>query len=169
MTIVFQKQINEDYSFAACIQMLTQTESSQQDIFFRTLRIVQSLKRDDYKSKAKFSTLEGPIVGQNEKICKLLEDSLNAFNTHDVFWKTEIGVLSERFPALILLHEKNIQVNRMLKGHPAIATKKENDKIEIYDPSNENSVFVSVTRLRPFISSVFSLSRVDITGNDIDF
>lgn len=166
MDIIFQRQANEDYALAACIQMLTNTEQSQQDIYFKSLRLMQNFKKTDYISKAIFHTPDGPVVGHKEKICKLLEELLNHFKSDDIFWYVNIIRKFDKTPAIAILHKKH--ANNMVRGHAVVVSKIEKDKIEIYDPANDDPIFSLKMRMDPIISSYFSLERVDTQGTTID-
>lgn len=168
MNIIFRKQVHDYYSPAACIQMLTNTEQNQQDIYFRMLRVLQSIKPADCASKAKFQTITHSIIGQKEKFCKLFEETLNYFRTDDIFWDVQVGVKFEKYPALAILYPQKNKMNQMLKGHPIIISKIENEKLTVYDPANEDIVQVLKIRLNPFVSSYYNLFMVHSDGAPVE-
>ena len=168
INIEFRKQINENYSAATCIQMLTQTEENQQDIYFRMLRIMQNLKPADYSNKALFHTPTQLIVGPKERLCKLIEDTLNHFKKNDVFWDVQIGRKLEEFPAFAVFYPRRTQMNHLLKGHPVVITKIEEEKVTIYDPVNDEPVSILKMRLSPLISSYFILKQTYFDGTPLE-
>ena len=121
--IVFHKQIYSDYSPAACVQMLTNTSSTQQDIYFKMMRVAQSLTNKQCQHKAQFYDLKGPIVGPRERTCILLEETLNHFKTNSFIWHVAYCKKFEIAPALVIFHPRKGFMNQMLKGHPVIVTR----------------------------------------------
>lgn len=167
--IFFQKQMSEDYAAAACVQMLTNTEQTQQDIYFRMLRIMQSLRPQDCIDKAKCKTMEGMIIGHKEKICKLLELTLNHFYTNDVFWKVDIAPKFDKCPAIAIFYPQKNMMSQMVKGHPVIISYADKNRVTIFDPFNDGPVDALKMRITPLISTYYCLSQTDLSGNDLTF
>jgi hypothetical protein len=154
MNIIFKKQIAEVYAAAACVQMLTQTEESQQDIYFKMSRILQKVSLKDCVNKSKFNDISNkPIVGYRERLCKLLEDTLHSFSSVKFDVQIEGKLMS--FPSFSVLHQKN--TTSFFQGHPVIITDITKDKITIYDPINEGPVSVLRMKLEPFVLSCFAI------------
>lgn len=147
--------------------MLTKTEETQQDIYFRMLRIMQSLRLRDCADKAIFANLQGPIIGQREKISKLLERALNAFQTNGEFWDVQVGNKLEFTPGLALLYPTRTQSSLMFKGHTIIVSEIEKEKLKIYDPSNQEPIYVAKMRLAPMVLSYFNLNKVSASGQSL--
>lgn len=157
--IVFFPQVNEFYSGAACVQMLTQTEDSQQDIYFRMLRIMQSIKPSDCQNKSRFISLDGAVVGKKEKLACLFEATLNTYRKDSLIWRVDIGHRMDVFPAIALLNPRNCQQSPMLEGHPVIISNISKDRITICDPINEEPVDILRNRIAPIVVSYFPISR----------
>jgi hypothetical protein len=63
MRFQFRHQIDEIYALAACIQMITETEENQQNIYFKLVQIARAITPEDCANKATASQNGDIIVG----------------------------------------------------------------------------------------------------------
>lgn len=166
--INFQKQIDDVYAGSACIQMLTQTAETQPNIYFRMLRVIQGIKIQDCLSKAKHTTVDEVIVGYREKLCVLIENTLNHYKTDSLVWGIQAENKLEKWPAIAILHKKRKQDPGLFHGHPVIIKDIVNDRVQVYDPANNDIVSISKMRLLPLVSFYFLLRQVDNQGNVLE-
>lgn len=149
--ILFVHQIEPQYALAACVQMITRTEHTQQDIYFKILRLHQAIRNQDCAGKA----IHPNIVGYREKQCLLIELLLNYYSAEP--YTISICPRFEVFPAIAFLNSG--KTSSIVRGHPVLVQEIQKEAVTILDPCMNGPTKVLVNRLSGMTFLYYSVKK----------